>query len=180
MSFITEADRRILEDLLLKRKLLYLDAMRGHWPWTEVLTAGLRRTTVGTGVDIFVLEYGFNMHHRLLQEVDCTLTRDGQSCHRDDDFGGHGAFVLGILKRMAPLASLHFVKIDDMSTAMDAMNRILLKFEHAKESGERPKFVVNISVDYTNASLIQVRMDKLVEAGIHVVSAAGNYPNILI
>ena len=155
MPIITEAEHCTLEDQFSSLKMLYVDPLRGKWPWREVFATGMRRRSRGVGVDIFIVEYGYNMHHGRLQDVDCTYTRDDLSCHRDDDdFGGRGTFALGILKRMAPSASLHFVKIEALSTAMDVVDRILWKFEHAKESGERPKFVVNISVDYTNASLV--------------------------
>ena len=95
MTLIGEAERSTLEGVFVELQLIKRFYLGKFWPWNAVLPSGMARSTAGAGVDVFVIEQGYNTNHGLLQNVNCFFSFDEKCCHLDDEYGGHGSFVLG-------------------------------------------------------------------------------------
>ncbi len=134
----------------------------------------------GHGVEIFVMDTGILPTHKIFE--DSCLDEHPWSAYGDDgvDHVGHGTHVAGILcSKMYGLASrarLHSIKVLDDS-GYGSEEAILRGIEAAllrKQQYAYSPVVVNMSMASHASSSVDAAVEKLIDAGITVVAAAGN------
>jgi cerevisin len=142
-------------------------------------------STLGQGVDVYVIDTGIDTTHEVFATADGGSRADLTSflpSQVDDE--GHGTHVSGTIGGtsvgVAPLASLHGIKVLD-STGSGSTTTILQGMELAADQHAARRnqdgfvgSVVNMSLGSPRSRTINNAAIALVNAGIHVVVAAGN------
>ncbi|KIW07727.1 uncharacterized protein PV09_01657 [Verruconis gallopava] len=141
-------------------------------------------STLGAGVDVYVLDTGINTAHVVFQ-TNSGSRADLQSILSSQvDDEGHGTHVSGTIGGetvgVAPGVSLHGVKILD-STGSGSTQTIIQGLEivadaHAQRKSQNGFIasVVNLSLGATRSRAMNSAVRAITNAGIHVVVAAGN------
>jgi len=146
----------------------------------------IRHLADGSGITVAVLDSGIDRHHPTLADAvlqgwdfiddDADPADDANGIDDDgdgtiDEMVGHGTFVAGLIRRVAPEARLLPVRImnsDGLSTTW-----LLVKgLHHAAEHGAD---VINVSLGTTDRpQVLEYAVQRATERGAIVVAAAGN------
>ena len=160
-------------------------------PWeVDRVESGLPLNETGAGVHVYVIDTGISdhadFHGRLGQGIDCTVSQspEQQRCQLVDqrpftDTMGHGTHVAGIAGgtcfSIAPNVILHSVKVvDDSGTG--SFNAIIQGIRWATVTSAVNGWpgIINLSLTTPKSNEIDEAIEKAIEGGMIVTSAAGN------
>jgi hypothetical protein len=102
---------------------------------------------------------------------------------------GHGTFIAGIIRQLAPMAEVHMVRImhsDGVAYESDLLTALCALLEEARawaagDASAEPVDVLSLSLGYfhedgdTLSPSLLAALDELTDLGVTVVSAAGNF-----
>lgn len=137
-------------------------------------------TLTGKNVDIYIQDTGIYSNHNELKGRVTHLWSAHAPQYEDDN--GHGTHVAAIAagKTFGVANQAHLYNVKSFSSAGSATNVDLLNgfdaiLEHHKSKNNSRPSVVNMSFSGLKTTIINSAVEELVEAGIIVVCAAGNY-----
>jgi subtilisin family serine protease len=154
----------------------HLGRISVRFPWL-FLTPSTATFTGGVGSDVYVIDTGVDTTHPEFGGAASWLW----SCDGiDDDKNGHGTHCAGTVHRIAPDAKIYAVKVippsgGTLDALQEGCSRVIARH---KTSGCAS--VANISIAYPNPTDDLKRelcavIRRMLDAGIVVVAAAGNY-----
>lgn len=151
--------------------------VRADWAWEHTTGAGQTVAVIDTGVDIDHPFLVSNLVHGY-DFVDGDSNPDEERLDLDtngngilDEGYGHGTHVAGIIKTVAPGASIMPIKVAD-SDGQAELSSLIEGINYAVDNGAD---VINLSMSISEPShLLYEAIENARQAGIVVVTSAGN------
>jgi cerevisin len=141
-------------------------------------------STLGAGVDVYVIDTGVNVNHAVFQNGGQTRADLTSILPANVDDEGHGTHVSGTIAGtnvgVAPGASVHGIKVLDAqgggSTAGILQGLEIVANAHNQKQGTNGFVgsVINMSLGAPRSRAVNAGVQALTQMGIHVVAAAGN------
>jgi cerevisin len=141
-------------------------------------------STLGAGVDVYVLDTGVNVNHAVFQNNGQSRADITSILPSNVDDEGHGTHVSGTIAGtnvgVAPGAAVHGVKVLDAqgagSTAGILQGLEIVANNHQQRTGQQGFIgsVINMSLGAPRSRAVNAGVQALTQMGIHVVAAAGN------
>ena len=141
-------------------------------------------STLGAGVDVYVLDTGVNVNHAVFQNGAQSRADITSILNSNVDDEGHGTHVSGTIAGtnvgVAPGANVHGVKVLDAqgagSTAGILQGLEIVANNHNQRQGQQGFVgsVINMSLGAPRSRAVNAGVQSLTQMGIHVVAAAGN------
>ena len=156
------------------------------WEQIDLPSVAPHASAMGSGVVVAVVDTGiashpfltgsaapggYNFVNRNANTNDAFDSQDNNQNGVADEYAGHGTAIAGLIRRVAPQASLLPVRIMDDEGRCDTF-KLVAGIHHAIDNGAD---IVNLSLGTIDASdILSAAIDRAVSANILVVTAAGN------
>lgn len=149
--------------------------------------SSIHESVEGAGITVAILDTGLRLDHEMLTGTEVAagfdfIDRDddpSEEANGNDDDGdgivdegaGHGTMVAGIVRLVAPKATILPIRILD-DEGRGSVFDIAMGIRYAVEHGAR---VINLSLGFNHSSfVIKYEMERAIEEGVAIVPAAGN------